>query len=175
MNKCPYCKRPNPDSATACKTCGMPLNPHEATRPKTIHINSGDLPGTQPRWGKAYLVGDLRLRLYAPETGDAIEVNFQRYETAVLGRLTPDTGPLATVDLAAFDAGMLGVSRQHARLQLEKHTVYLTDLDSTNATYLNGHRLSPNHPIIVRDGDELRLGDLRLVVTFVQSSERPPA
>lgn len=174
MNKCPYCRRDNPDHATVCQTCGMALEPHEATRPKTVRLNPKDLPGTQPRWGNAYLIGDLCLRLYAPDTGDAIVVNFRQYGTAVLGRLTPDTGQLGTIDLAAFDAGMRGVSRQHARLELHKHTVYLADLNSTNATYLNGHRLPPNHPVIVRDGDELRLGDLRLVVNFMQASDRPP-
>ena len=39
----------------------------------------------------------------------------------------------------------------------------------TNGTFLNGQRLVPNQPRILRDGDEIRLGHLVLYVRFVKA------
>ena len=41
-----------------------------------------------------------------------------------------------------------------------KEVVILTDMGSTNGTFLNGCRLTPHKVYIVRDGDEIRLGNL---------------
>jgi pSer/pThr/pTyr-binding forkhead associated (FHA) protein len=42
----------------------------------------------------------------------------------------------------------------------------IRDLNSANATYLNGGRLMPEQPAILRDGDQLRLGDLEITIQF---------
>ncbi len=60
------------------------------------------------------------------------------------------------------------VSRYHAYLgQDEEGHVRLTDLGSTNGTYLNGRRLPPRTPACVRDGDRVQLGST-IVVKFVR-------
>jgi diguanylate cyclase (GGDEF)-like protein len=61
------------------------------------------------------------------------------------------------------------VSRNHASVRLEPDgLVWLTDLGSTNGTFLNGQRLSPHQPVGLRDGDRLGFGPdrvLKLVLT----------
>lgn len=52
------------------------------------------------------------------------------------------------------------VSRLHARFDKEAGRVTVTDLDSTNGTFINGKRLMPNETCALRSGDELRLGTL---------------
>ncbi|MCR5304013.1 MAG: FHA domain-containing protein [Lachnospiraceae bacterium] len=52
------------------------------------------------------------------------------------------------------------VSRLHARFDKEDGRVTVTDLDSTNGTYINGKRLKPNETCTLRSGDELRIGVL---------------
>ena len=47
-------------------------------------------------------------------------------------------------------------------------TLTLVDLGSVNGTHLNGQRLVPNQPRVLRDGDEIRLG--RLVVVAPEKS-----
>ena len=37
-----------------------------------------------------------------------------------------------------------GVSREHLRLDVEGSEVYVTDLDSSNGSYIQGQRLEPN-------------------------------
>ena len=48
------------------------------------------------------------------------------------------------------------VSRVHARLIREGENYSLIDMNSTNGTYLNGQRLSPDEICPLKDGDEIR-------------------
>ncbi|MBX6314286.1 MAG: GGDEF domain-containing protein [Isosphaeraceae bacterium] len=59
------------------------------------------------------------------------------------------------------------VSRRHAALRSDGDgRVWLTDLGSTNGTFVNGRRLVPHQPVLLRDGDRLRFGTT-VVVKFV--------
>jgi pSer/pThr/pTyr-binding forkhead associated (FHA) protein len=87
----------------------------------------------------------------------------------VIGRSHEQMDQKPDVDLVAFDAQTKGVSRQHAALLKEDDMLKIVDLGSTNGTFLNGTRMSPNQPRILRDGDELRLGRLTLTVAFVKA------
>lgn len=60
------------------------------------------------------------------------------------------------------------VSRYHAFLKVDDDGMArITDLGSTNGTYLNGERVSDHAPVILRDGDRLRFGST-VVVKFVR-------
>jgi anti-anti-sigma factor len=61
------------------------------------------------------------------------------------------------------------VSRRHARLERTPDGVYLSDLGSTNGTFLNGRRI-PESRVPVRDGDRLQIGPIRLVVQIARAS-----
>jgi hypothetical protein len=60
-----------------------------------------------------------------------------------------------------------GVSREHAWLEWDGMTLWLSDLGSTNGTFLNGQRLD-SVTQLARD-DEIRLGDVSLRVRVPQS------
>jgi hypothetical protein len=55
------------------------------------------------------------------------------------------------------------VSRRHARLEFARGVVYLSDLGSSNGTFLNGKRIK-NEGIEVRAGDDIDVGNSRLTV-----------
>ncbi len=55
------------------------------------------------------------------------------------------------------------VSRMHARFFAEKETVWMQDLNSTNGTYHNGMRLSPNERVILEAEDEIGFGQAQFV------------
>lgn len=55
-----------------------------------------------------------------------------------------------------------GVSRLHARLECEQGTWYITDLGSTNGTFLNTEKLPSYAPHLVAAGDRMHVGDVRL-------------
>jgi pSer/pThr/pTyr-binding forkhead associated (FHA) protein len=72
------------------------------------------------------------------------------HDALVLGRAT---------DAELFlDAEQL--SRQHVRLTRRDGEYTCTDLDSRNGLFLNGLRV---HSVVLRDGDQLQLGDVTLV------------
>ena len=77
---------------------------------------------------------------------------------AVVGR-SPET------DLMVLDPE---VSRRHARFENDGKVVFLTDLESSNGTFLNGKRL--RETIEVRPGDQIDVGAAR--VTFLGGTLR---
>lgn len=83
-----------------------------------------------------------------------------------LGRF--DIGPKGEndVDLVPYGAIDRGVSRLHAQIHLEGENLYITDLGSTNGTYLSGQKLEPHTPALLRKGDELLIGRLQVQVLF---------
>lgn len=64
------------------------------------------------------------------------------------------------VDYTIPDAS---VSRIHAKFSLRDDMVFLTDLNSTNATYKNGIRLQPNEMTLLEAGDEIVFGKVSFV------------
>lgn len=52
-----------------------------------------------------------------------------------------------------------GVSRQHARLELDGDQVLVTDLGSMNGTFIGDRRLSPNVPTPLAQGANVRFGE----------------
>jgi pSer/pThr/pTyr-binding forkhead associated (FHA) protein len=58
------------------------------------------------------------------------------------------------------------VSRMHAGLRRQGDTLVLTDLGSLNYTFINGQRVHPHEVRILRNGDELRIGQLKMRVYF---------
>lgn len=51
------------------------------------------------------------------------------------------------------------VSRAHAKIRARAGKYYIADLGSTNCTYVNGAKLSPNQEIALEKGDKIRISD----------------
>lgn len=54
------------------------------------------------------------------------------------------------------------VSRKHFELNKNQEGYFVTDLGSSNGTYLNGQRLPPHEPTRIMSGDQLRVLDIEL-------------
>ncbi|MBV9257346.1 MAG: FHA domain-containing protein [Ktedonobacteraceae bacterium] len=93
--------------------------------------------------------------------GPQIELTGER---AVVGRYDHDLGGIKPeVDLAQVQ-GADTVSRIHAAFEHIGSTYTLTDLNSTNATRINGKRLEPDKATPINDGDTLQFG--KITCTF---------
>lgn len=56
------------------------------------------------------------------------------------------------------------ISRIHAKIEKKKDQYFITDLNSTNGTFVNGERLLPNEQREITLGDKVSLATLRYVV-----------
>jgi len=63
------------------------------------------------------------------------------------------------------------VSRLHLRLEPDAHGLCLTDLESTNGTFVDGYRVGRVH---LRNGSVIRVGDCELEVRFGDSPDVRP-
>lgn len=83
-----------------------------------------------------------------------------------VGRPDSASGILPELNLADDDAAEMGVSRMHAIIQASNQGLVLIDLGSTNGTLLNNSPLSPQLPYPLKNGDEIRFGDLLVHILF---------
>jgi hypothetical protein len=117
-----------------------------------------------PYWGNTLLVSAVRLQLEVQGHNEApIRASIQ--DQLVIGRAVSGTPDQPDVDLTLFGAQRQGVSRRHVMIIREGNLLKVADLGSTNGTYLNGVRLQPNQPRLLRTGDRLSLGELVLRVS----------
>jgi len=86
----------------------------------------------------------------------------------VIGRKTDDS-PERMVDLVNYDAFGHGVSRRHAKIRRTQTGYEIIDLESTNGTWINEQRLAPNKPYALTSGSMIRLGRMRMYVTFKET------
>ena len=68
------------------------------------------------------------------------------------------------VDLSAYNAEKLGVSRSHVMLRSTDTHLFIIDLGSTNGTMLNGHSIGVNTPYALLDEDLIALGNFQFKV-----------
>ncbi len=66
-----------------------------------------------------------------------------------------------------------GVSRRHARIEVEDGRCYAVDLDSTNGTFVNSVQLPPHARRCLADGDLLQIGTV-LVLRFQDTTRTAP-
>lgn len=89
-----------------------------------------------------------------------------------LGRqATEANGTTQHIDLEPYGAFDKGVSRMHMTVRRVGKGFQVEDLGSANGTFVNGFSLAPHTPHELKNGDELRLGDLRMHVYFLAETE----
>lgn len=109
-----------------------------------------------------------------PRNGLILEVKdvtqtfiFNNVREIVIGRSAPDMDDVPDVDLLNYGGEAQGVSRKHASLVCQDGMFYVVDHESRNGTFVNGERLVPEKAYPVKDGDEVRLGNLLTWVYLV--------
>lgn len=117
------------------------------------------------------LVSRRLLRLFVRMGHKVLELPLPDSERLVIGRLSPNSPHTPNVDLTAYDALPLGVSRLHAIIEDHNPLFTLIDLYSSNGTLLNGRRMEPNEIRFIRDGDTICLGNLVLYVRIFETED----
>ena len=146
-------KQPPPQTYYIPSTqAAPPPAPKPQTPPKPIVAKPSSEPAYDPKatWGSLTFSDGKQVTLVG--------------ERDVVGRYDHDLGGInPEVDLASMQ-GAETVSRVHAALEHIGSSYTLTDLNSTNATRINGKRLEPDKATPVKDGDKLTFG--KVTCTF---------
>ncbi len=82
-----------------------------------------------------------------------------------------DAGVFPDIDLTAFGGTTSGVSRRHALLRFNNGLWTVTDLSSTNGTFVNDVKIAPNTPTPLHNQAKLRFGGID--ATFAEQSLSP--
>jgi hypothetical protein len=83
----------------------------------------------------------------------------------VIGRRSKETSE-TFLDLSELDGYNMGLSRRHAMIRRAKTGYEIIDLSSTNGTWLNKKRLVPEKPYPLKNGAQVRVGRLRLLIIY---------
>jgi hypothetical protein len=114
----------------------------------------------------AYFMPGMRLIVRVEDDPQPLEFEFSQIETLVIGRSAPDVDESPEIDLALYDAFDRGISRRHALLFWRNGALHIMDNDSSNGTFLNGRRLAPREPTIIRNHDVIGLGGLTITISI---------
>lgn len=133
---CTGCGRKSPADTEKCLRCGEVLPPAGA--------------------GAAAAADRSCPRLVLP---NRTSVNIPTGETVVLGRHSSD--PVVAAALELHDQ----VSRKHAELRVDGQTATVTDLGSTNGTFVNGRAVADKATVPLAGGVTIRFGkELEIVL-----------
>jgi transcription initiation factor TFIIIB Brf1 subunit/transcription initiation factor TFIIB len=169
MRQCPQCQRQVAVETVVCPYCGTVLTDQQLATTRTLEEE--DDGGRSSRWGKSRIDGQARLLLRLMHSGVEFVIDPMQHETISLGRTDPATSELPTIDLGKHEGEPFGVSRKHVLIRRTPNSgLTVQDLGSANGTFLNGERLTPLQPRILRDGDELRVARMVITIAFVTDS-----
>jgi len=177
---CPTCGHRNRPGILLCENCGTNL-----MTGKQSGVGTRDLMREQEK-GEVQLDAEAQQAVDTAGGGAFTEEMVLRIEIEggstpmlvypkqeiIMGRRDPNTGGMPDVDLTAYAGYRMGVSRQHAAIRLQDKQLNVSDLGSSNGTFLNGTRLNAHRPYQLRDGDEVRLGQMVLRLYFQSNKDR---
>ncbi|MFW5709357.1 MAG: FHA domain-containing protein [Chloroflexota bacterium] len=160
MKVCPYCGHGNLEGLLFCEDCGHGLSEvmAEATVPTRKFNETASEFSAKATWGSAS-VGETRsVIIHFRNASEPLIIELT--DRIVIGRADNTSPRQPDVDLTPFGALEKGVSRVHAAIERSDDVLTLVDMGSSNGTNLNGQRLVPDQPRVLRDGDEIRFGKL---------------
>jgi hypothetical protein len=160
ITTCPNCSHPHRLGELICPVCGALL----AMGGRTHQIKLTEEPERRKtRHGEAY--ADNTRVIHFEIDGQRLTMPIK--PLMVLGRLSDiPSDPQPDIDLTPFSARECGVSRRHVQVRYQGLLTYVSDLGSSNGTWLNGQRLQEKRERLIRNADELQLGRLRVRIRF---------
>lgn len=165
MKNCPYCAHRNREGYLFCEECGHRLFGEGVTNILTKRFETNTTQFARPTtWGTARFAEQATIVLHVRDANDPIMLEPQ--QRTILGRLDVSAYQKPDLDLTPFGALEKGVSRIHAAIFRSDETLTLVDMNSANGTHLNGQRLIPHQPRVLRDGDEIQFGKMVAHIYF---------
>lgn len=165
MIACPYCGHQDREGVLFCQECGQSLQGNSQAVLPTRQLDESSNPlAAKATWGTARFGQEASIIIHIRDMTEPVVVKPSK--KTILGRSDASSTQKPDIDLTPYGALEKGVSRMHAAIHRSEDTLTLVDMGSANGTHLNGQRLAPEQPRILRDGDEIRLGKLIAHIYF---------
>lgn len=152
-------KKPEPvPAAPAPVPPRPPINPSPAPRPISpspmgggMDNGAGETSLLNAGAGETSILGGgtaaSRVTIIRKKTGTSIPVNAPEF---VIGKENSRVN---------YCVNNNAVSRQHAKISANNGSYFITDMNSSNFTYLNGRKIPANTPQLLHSGDVFKLAD----------------
>ena len=159
---CSKCKHGNMTGTLFCAECGTQLVGKDTLI--TQVINTGNLPKpkeqTKSDSYQSFNGEDAWGSLHLLDTGQVLPLAMRNEFT--MGRVNEGQPIMPDIDLSPYQAYAAGVSRLHAVIKRDGPRMIFMDLGSANGSYLNGKKLMPNVEQLVKHGDIIALGKMKI-------------
>lgn len=159
MIECPVCKHSEFVGTLYCTECGTRL---VHTAPIELEGELADLDSNNGAPSGPGLAAGAVFGLRVLATGDMVSLAGR--DNYTLGRSAGSQAIVPDVDLDTYGAQDQGISRLHAEIRLDGSGAHVVDLDSVNGTLVNGKKIEPQEPHVLRNKDVVQLGHLKLQV-----------
>ena len=164
MIVCPNCRHNEISGALFCSECGALLEGGGVST-QTISRSAGiQFPEKidSPEPSSHPPEPDYAVAICVLDSG--VILPLENKDEFTLGRSAEGQPILPDIDLAPHKAYEYGVSRLHVSIRFENKRIYASDLGSVNGTRLNGQRIPPHKPFLLKHGNILTLGKLKLQI-----------
>jgi hypothetical protein len=164
MIVCSNCKHANLAGAVFCAECGAQLAGKDSLTTQTIAQNGGKKAKSAPaeETFQSFDGGESWATLHLLDTGQVLPLSARNEFT--IGRVSTGQPIMPDIDLSPYRAYDAGVSRLHAVIKREGSRLLFMDLGSSNGSFINGKRLSPNVEQALSHGDIVALGKMKLQI-----------
>ncbi len=160
---CSNCQHDNVAGTLFCVECGAQLDGVDLTTQSIAQDQIvDDLKKTPSTTDVPSSPANSWLSLHLMDSGKILPLATRNEFT--MGRLSEGQPIMPDIDLTPYQAYASGVSRLHAVVKRDAERVVIMDLGSSNGTYLNGRRLNPHTEEMLKHGDVIALGKLKIQV-----------
>lgn len=165
MISCPNCQSKELVGSLFCTNCGSRLFHIDANITSDIDSFDAQELSTSSisilkESNKQLKKGEIALHI----KGNEQLIHLSRNQEYTIGRQTEEQSIFPDIDLTAYQAHVLGVSRLHAVLRISEIKVEIKDLGSVNNTYVNRKRIPHKEFITLHHGDTITLGKLDILI-----------
>lgn len=151
---CPNCLKEIPDDSVYCDQCGKPVPEKKDVVEVPVDVSGNQSIDFQPTELVTITKSVPLLKLKHEKM--TLSIN----DGDALGRTI---GPFAN-ELGIFKV----ISSRHAQIKLSDNKWFVTDLHSTNSTFINQNWLEPDKQYEIRNGDILTLANIDFSVTITE-------
>lgn len=160
---CPNCHHKELEGALFCSECGTKLITDDGLATASIAPTDSEITRREETENIEQIListNDAKVSLHIVQTGQILPLVGRTEFT--IGRVSDGQSILPDIDLSPYEAYSHGVSRLHATFKINKDSITITDLGSSNGTRINKTKIPAHKDHQVTHGDIIALGRFKI-------------